>query len=197
MRVTQSDLLVERHEGRDTDWSRAIHGGESLIRQHVAFKEFFGKILIWRGAIEKGHRNSDKGTSNLSIDAWNLAQAKIDSLLDQVRPRPRPGNHHRQFALAHQFFCLAVRANLRYYPGLDQTEDLRKRIDRSWRCHADVSQIIVATVPPKDKAAAAGENSPGVVGASCIPENRNHSWVLSFHRLINGFQLGKLHRRRT
>src|ERR1700722_19990446 len=101
MDITQSQLLVKRNEGRHTDWPGAIHGGESLIREHVVFKEFFGKILIWRRTIEKGHRNSDKGTSNLPINARNLAQAEINSLLRQVRPRPRPGDHHREFALTH------------------------------------------------------------------------------------------------
>ena len=35
-------------------------------------------------------------------------QPEIDPALDQARPCPRPGDHHRELALPHEIFCLAV-----------------------------------------------------------------------------------------
>src|SRR6516164_1783806 len=145
--------------------------------------------MIWARAIEVSHGNSDERSSGLTVHTWNLAQPEIDAALDQARPCPRPGDHHRQLALPHKIFCLAVRATLWQHAVVDQGDDLRQRIDHSGSCNAHLFQIVVGALPGKDIASVASQDPPHVERAPRIPENRGHARMLTFYVLTHQSQL--------
>ena len=53
----------------------------------------------------------------------------------------------------------------------------------------NVPEVVVGPFPPENIAAAAGQDSPRVVGASRIPEDRNCAGMLPFYVLVDRRQL--------
>src|SRR6516225_7936444 len=147
------------------------------------FQELLGQIMIWARAIEVSHGNSDERSPGLAVHTRNLTQPEIDPALDQARPCPRPGNHHRELPLPHEIFCLAVRATLWQDASLDQRDDLRQRVDDPGSCNAHRFQVVAGAVLSKYIASVASEDPPHVERAPRIPEDGDHPRTLTFYFL--------------
>src|SRR5208282_3180370 len=140
-------------------------------------------------AVKIRYGDSDKRSPHISIHSRDLTQPEVYSFLIQVRPCPRPGNHHRELALAHEIFGIAVRTTLWQDPGLDQRNDFRQCRDDPGSGDANVPEVIFVAFPPEDVAAAAGQDSPAVVGASRVPKDRDYAGVLPFYVPVDRRQL--------
>ena len=121
--------------------------------------------------------NPDERTPHVFIHARDGCHSEVDPTLNQVRPCPRPGDHHGELALAHQVFLRTGRDALWQDTGVDQIDDFRQSLDGYAICDAHVLEVVVCADLPENVATSvskSGENTIPDTGPkrSLHPKNR-------------------------